>query len=423
MSARVIRIDNRLVLMRSPLGPTAEDHRSVFAADEPMVKNVHELTESKRGLYRAFLRRTAPMRPNGTLEREVLLRVCRPLGSTNIDQILSQPLDWKLLVSAAAENGVTPLLYLALKDRTSVPEPIRAELLDAWVTSVAHSLRLTSALVEILGHLRGQGVRALAYKGPALAMSAYGNATMRSFWDLDIIVRHSDLAATKAALEDMGYRCTLSGREDTYFLREQYHLLFAGGDPKLSIEIHWAITPMYWPFPLDSSRLWNGTNSVELIGAQVPTLDRELTLLAICAHGAKDCWARLGLVCDIAGLLARSPDLDWHWITHEAAAMGRTRVLLLGLSLAASLLEAPVPDPFLVQAQADRVVVMVAREIEEHLFSGEIPVGLRLRRYAWLVWNRWSDRMGYLRHAIGDPRQIPRRIARKCKSVTRRANA
>ena len=337
---------------------------------------------------------------DGTLEREVLLQACRPSGPMNIDQLLSQPLDWKHLLVEAAENGVTPLLYFALKDRTRVPESIRAELLDAWVTNVGHSLRLTNGLVEILDRLREQGVPALAYKGPALAVSAYGNASMRCYVDLDIIILNSDLAAAKVALEGTGYCCTLSRPEDIYFLREQYHLHFAGGHPELDIEVHWAITPTYWPFQLDAARLWSGANSVELIGTQIPTLDRELTFLAICAHGAKDRWPRLGLICDIAWLLARSPDLDWPWITQQAAAMGRTRVLLLGLLLAASLLDAPLPDSLLVQAQADRVVRLVAEEIREHLFTGDLPVGLRDDRYAWRIWNGWSDRMGYLRHRL-----------------------
>jgi hypothetical protein len=106
------------------------------------------------------------------------------------------------------------------------------------------------------------------------------------------------------------------------------------------------------------------------------------------------------MICDVAGLLERSPDLDWEWIERQAAASNRSRVLLLGLWLGASLLDASVPDNLLAQAQEDRVVLTVAAEIEEHLF-GDGPIdGLRFHRYAWRIWNGWPDRIGYLRHAM-----------------------
>ncbi len=336
----------------------------------------------------------------GMRERDLLLRVCRRTDPADVEELLGQPLDWRLVVTEAARNGVVPLLFSALKDRASVPEPARAELLSEWTKNAARNLLLASVLVEILDALEERAVPALAYKGPALAILAYGSVAMRCFGDLDIIVPRTHVAAAKAALETQGYACTLSPREEARYLRERYHLHFGRDEHSPDVEIHWAITPAYWPFPLSAERLWSSDASVEVAGARIPTLDREMSLLAICAHGAKERWPRLGMICDLAGLLERSPDLDWEWIERQASASKRARVLLLGLWLGASLLDAPVPDNLLAQARADRVVLAVAAEIEEHLFGNDPIDGLHFHRYAWRIWNQWPDRIGYLQYAM-----------------------
>ncbi len=317
-------------------------------------------------------------------------------------------MDWPWLLAQAAENAVTPALYVALRDRAGVPEPARAALLDAFLENVAHAVRLASHLVEILRHLRQRGVPALAYKGPALAVMAYGRAEMRRFEDLDILVPRAAVEAAAAALEATGYRLAVTPDKEARLRRDGFHLSFARRDAAPPIELHWAITGAYWPFPLDPVRLWNGASAVEVLGESVPTLDRELTLLALCAHGAKERWPRLALVRDLAALLAQPGSPDWRWIAREAAAMGRTRVLLLGLWLAASLLDAPVPPDLLAEARADGVVLETARQIGGYLFSGELPAGLAFHRYAWRVWNGRRDRAGYLRHAAAP---FPGRVA------------
>ena len=341
-------------------------------------------------------------------ERELLLRSCRAAGPAGLEELLAGPLEWPWVLSQAAENAVTPSLYLALRDRASVPEAVRSALREAFLRNVAHALRLASHLVEILGHLREYGVPALAYKGPALAAMAYGRVEMRCFADLDLLVPRAGREAARAALEAAGYRLAVSREKAARLLREGYHLPFAGRGAAPPIELHWAITAAYWPFPLDPARLWSGASAVEILGSPVPTLDRELTVLALCAHGAKERWPRLALVRDLAALAAQPGGLDWAWMAREAAAMGRTRVLLLGLWLAASLLHAPVPPALLAEARADRVVLETTGQIEDHLFSGDLPSGLAFHRYAWRVWNRWPDRLRYLRHAAAP---LPARAA------------
>jgi hypothetical protein len=70
----------------------------------------------------------------------------------------------------------------------ALPESVMGEF-RRWLR--AHTLRimqLTAQLVQILDRLKGQGICALAFKGPVLAQQLYGQPFRREFLDLDIMV-------------------------------------------------------------------------------------------------------------------------------------------------------------------------------------------------------------------------------------------
>ena len=64
---------------------------------------------------------------------------------------------------------------------------------------------MTFELLRILDILQQNAVSALPYKGPLLALIAYGDSTLRSFDDLDILVTDADYFKTKTILQQHGY--------------------------------------------------------------------------------------------------------------------------------------------------------------------------------------------------------------------------
>ena len=118
-------------------------------------------------------------------------------------------------------------------------------------------------------------------------------------------------------------------------------------------------------FPLAPEEAIARRRWVTLAGRPVPTLSREDTVLALCAHGAKHAWDILGLVADVAAMVATSPDLDWHAIAARSEALGAGRMVRLGLRLAHDLLAAPVPSTAL--AARDPTAAALAREVTERL--------------------------------------------------------
>ena len=322
-------------------------------------------------------------------------------GREQIQELLTRGLDWNRLLDLAERNAVFPSLHNALNDQADVPAGVRQQLKQNCTRCVAHNLRLARELVRIMSLLQGQEIPARAYKGPALALLAYGSLDLRQVGDLDILVRRSDLKRAQAVLEKAGYHLALTPQEEARYLSQHYHLYFRGGDPPIPVEIHWSFTPACWQFPLSEERIWDSATFVSLAGYQVPTCDPELSLLALCAHGTKERWARLSMICDVAELVQSRPALDWDWIFMEARRIRRVRVLLLGLALAHQLLELQLSPQVLDQIERDRSLQSLCNLIEENLRSASVLHGTRLHCYALRIWDHTEDRTGYLAKVLG----------------------
>src|SRR3954470_1778191 len=99
-----------------------------------------------------------------------------------------------------------------------------------------------------------------------------------------------------------------------------------------------------------------------IAGREMLTLSDEDLMIVLCLNGAKDCWERLDRVCDVARLLAKSADtLNWPGVFAHASQAGVARMLRVGLQLASTLLDAPLPDPVLAFVEKDPRVAPICR--------------------------------------------------------------
>ena len=74
---------------------------------------------------------------------------------------------------------------------------------------------LLNELFQLIKNLADAGVETISFKGPVLAMQAFGDLGLRGFRDLDLLVRDRDLPQTIKTLLDFGYqrRGTLTERQ------------------------------------------------------------------------------------------------------------------------------------------------------------------------------------------------------------------
>src|SRR5215203_4154141 len=77
--------------------------------------------------------------------------------------------DWDAFLALAERNRLMPLAHRALADLPDVPETVRSRLRSAFAQNAKHALLLAGELRRLVDALDAAGIRALAYKGPALA--------------------------------------------------------------------------------------------------------------------------------------------------------------------------------------------------------------------------------------------------------------
>jgi hypothetical protein len=282
---------------------------------------------------------------------------------------LVRPIDWNLVFHLARTNGVLPLVYKSLystADPALLSGEARAALRAAFEANTQRNLFLAGTLLKILNMLNQHGIEVLPYKGPVLAMQAYGNLALRQFGDLDLLIHSDDVDLARNLLFAQGYRWP-DDRPPGRFPRLLKVYELTSPDRRVLVELHWAITSASFPFPLDPAPLWTRAETICLLGKSVRSLAPEDLLLILCVHGSKHHWSRLAWICDVAAVLDTS-SIDWDCLIQQAHQLGAMRMLALGLRLAHDLLGVNVP-PEVRRIPADTAVPWLVQKVRESLFA------------------------------------------------------
>lgn len=310
-------------------------------------------------------------------EQRLLLACARTdLSLDRKDLILTlakQAIDWRNLLMLAQRHGVVPILYrsLAAVGRVPAPNEVLESLRMQYLTNAGKNLVFVRELFKILDLLNREGVRAVPIKGPVLAASSYGNVSLRQFCDLDILVHRDHIRRSKELLTTAGYvnNFGLTAAEEDALINYQKDFQFVAPGSGTIVELHWALEPGSRFRSFNDETVWKRLTTVTVEGRDVPALGPEDALLYLCLHGANHRWDRLCWICDTAETIARNPELDWEPLIEEARKLRCQRVLFLGLILATSLLDAPVPSAIALTAMSYPHVGELASLVNEQLFD------------------------------------------------------
>jgi hypothetical protein len=347
---------------------------------------------------------SAALRP----EPELLLICARTRGAEaraeRARELVRGGIDWAGLLTTALDHGVMPLLHknLFILGPEAAPAPFIDNLRALAMANTYRNLSLTAELLRVIALLESNGVPAVAYKGPVLAATAYGDAALRQFSDLDLLVARQDLGKVNAILSSAGFFASrsLTGRQERAYQAHTCELGFELEDPRVFLDVHWRFAARFMGPGPDAGAALAGRRRVEVGGRSVPSLDPEDMLLALCLNGAFHMWWKLALVCDVAELIQAHEGWNWPVLVERARAEGMLRMLLLGLSLAGELLTAPVPPEALSLADRDPAVTALRSHVRRKLFAGKVawpslPAEIRFQvrtldaprdrlRYVWI---------------------------------------
>jgi hypothetical protein len=256
--------------------------------------------------------------------------------------------NWSEFLRLAIPHGVLPIASrnLSLHAADIVPAPTLAQL-GTYRKSVKERNRLqVTQLSRVLALLSKAAIRALPFKGPLLAVTEYGDLSLRESHDLDLWVNHRDLPAAGRVLRTAGFHGIGHRRGVPYVLepdRGDCQTEFQDRSGELQIELHDKLQSAQFSFLPDFDEVWERRRAVLLDGVEVPSFAPEDLLLTLAVHGSKHLWRRLSWVVDISALIAAHPRFDWKTTLARARRWRCRRRLLSAALLAESVYHLPLP--------------------------------------------------------------------------------
>ena len=236
-------------------------------------------------------------------DRWVRAVAAKGLSGSSLD-FPEEPLDpsvWDELVETVRLHRLTGLLAAVVHDGDlpTTPEQ-RDQALTEHARAMHRCLELEADLLSIADLLEDRGIRHRVLKGPAFAHLDYPDPALRSFIDVDLLVRGEQYDAAVDALTSAGYERTFQE------LRPGFDRRFGKGASFHHIDLHRSFAMGPYGLTLDLDDVWRSADRFEIAGRSLETLDPDQRFLHACYHaaiGKSD--VRLGPLRDLVGMLQR----------------------------------------------------------------------------------------------------------------------
>src|SRR6267143_738439 len=118
-----------------------------------------------------------------------------PSNISHARRLIREGIDWDYFLALAWRHGLMPLTnkHLLTDFADCVPPgPLEKARAD-FRHNTARNLLLAAELCAVFEEFERRKIAAIAYKGPSLAQQVYGDTKLRSFVDLDVLVRREDV--------------------------------------------------------------------------------------------------------------------------------------------------------------------------------------------------------------------------------------
>ena len=294
-----------------------------------------------------------------------------PRDPSQVNALALKIRDTDSLFRLAEGHGVIGHLARALAE-SAAPQTaptLLEELRIRHRSQLLFNLGMTAELFRLLALFRDSAIETVIVKGPVLSLRAYGDPAARQYYDLDLLLRHSDIQRATEIVLAAGYESKVP-IDAIHAGRVPGEYLFRRPGTKVIFELHTERTLRYFPRPLPLGKYLAGQTTVSLDGHTVPALSAEDEFVLISIHGAKHFWERLMWISDIAAMVHNHPELDWTRIRRSAADVGAERMVRVALLLAARLSRTRIPPSMAAEVHNDLASRRLASQTEAWLPYG-----------------------------------------------------
>lgn len=340
----------------------------------------------------------------GAASRRALLLALHPDPARFGDWVRAhgEDLDWAWIVRIAGPHKVAALLAARVEacgGGELVGAAIAAQLADIRRDAAARAEVAEHTLARLADVFAAASIPFFVVKGSLLAHQVYGDARLRRFADVDIVVHHADVARTEAALTGLGYRPggieeilspapppSTPERAHALALTRRFNarqlLAFSwyppNGHTLFPVDLHWHVAPAR--LRVSEAALWAETATARLGATDLLTFNRAAALIHLAVHATTSLFSgfRLMHLCDVGWAAhAFAADEAALW---QLAERWRVRPHLLRVfALVEQVLEIEMPSPSGARRRGIRGVATGAR----FLIDAPSSKAWSLRRRLW----------------------------------------
>ena len=272
-------------------------------------------------------------RPRPAAEEQALARIRQLMAGS------PSTIDFEEVIRLARHHRVVPLVYRGMHDAVGrqktdnggrnpdgngatsllssvVCPPSSGKALERlkrlFLSNAARNVRLTEELFRILDLFEQAGIKAVPIKGPALAIQAYGDLSMRQFDDLDFLLRLEDMMSAGDILKANGYepRLELPPASMKKYLASGQDWPFRNEESGMSVDLDSVVISHVLPQPFTVEELLARLQPITIEGNAIQAPRPDDLLLILCLHGTHHAWERLAWLVDVAALLSPAMESD-----------------------------------------------------------------------------------------------------------------
>jgi Uncharacterised nucleotidyltransferase len=257
-------------------------------------------------------------------------------------------IDWDEFLALAIHHRIFCVLYKKIKHAKSpyIPDFVVEKLEILYKRNIFKMLQLSAELETVNKIMIHEKIKLLLLKGPALAKSLYGDISLRTSSDLDILVPIGDLQKVEQHLQNEGYV------KNDYFQSvlndwkwRHHHVTFFHPIKNVKIEIHWRLNPGPASEP-SFDELWERKKLIKLTSTPLYLLGNEDLFMFLASHGARHGWSRIRWLLDINEILKKD-HLDYKSLKMISEKHKSTHLLGQSIRLTSDLLNTQVPQQLL----------------------------------------------------------------------------
>ena len=244
-----------------------------------------------------------------------------------------------------------PLLYVNMA-RLGLDDPLMGRLKGTYRRAWCEAQPRFSQARDVLALLQSQGIETLMTKGVPLAISYYGNETLRPMADLDVVVPRDKARPAIAALEAAGWvRGPLVREEDLLFHHAMQFFHPKGGE----LDLHWYVLLECRDAAINDA-FWRRAEPLMVKDVATRQLETTDMMFHTVIHGIRwNAEPPIRWIADAAMILRRADRrIDWDRLVAMAIEEKVTYRLRLGLRFLADRFAMPIPADVLARLDKAR---------------------------------------------------------------------